>query len=96
MYCSPYFLNNSTTPRNFRRSASDAASLAYLVFSRYLRSIVFRNASPLECFAIHAFTACRSCGLSLRMATARLPPDRTATSWCTLIFGNTLAQNCAR
>jgi len=37
-----------------------------------------------------------SVGFSLRKATARLPPDRTVMSLCTLMLVNTLRQNSAR
>ena len=54
------------------------------------------NAVPRPFRAMNAFNSAASFGLFLRMATARVPPVRTATASCTVSSVKTFFQNSAR
>ena len=54
------------------------------------------NAVPRPYFARNALSSAASCGLFLRMATARLAPVRTVTVSWTVRFVKTFFQNSAR
>ena len=88
-------MKNSTSARNFFRSASDPALFTNVVLARYRFSIMLPNAVPRPNFAMNALRSAFSRGLFLRMGTAKVASVRSVTVSWTVMFVNTFFQNAA-